>query len=269
MPRFLNGSELSGFIKERQAKSVRSLGQAQKVIPKLAIVQANDDPVINTYVRLKKKYGADILIDVDIHKIEQEDAPELLNKLNNDDSVHGIIIQLPLTDTSQTDEICNMVASHKDVDGLGENPDFQPATPLAILWLLAGYNVDFKDKKILIIGKGKLVGKPLIESLRSSGHDVTVADSKTKSLKAVAEVSDIIITATGRPGILTSEMIKGGAVVVDAGTASESGKIVGDVADDVYERDSITLTPKKGGVGPLTICALFENVIISASKFQK
>ena len=257
----LNGSELAGFIKERQAREVRSLGMR----PKLAIVQCKDDPVINTYVRLKKKYGADLGIDVDIHFVSQEEIATLLQKLNSDMGVHGVIVQLPLTDPSQTDEIVNMVAPEKDVDALGKDAKFDPATPMAIMWLLSGYNVDLKNKHILLVGRGKLVGAPLEKILNSSGLDAEVIDREAKDLSAHTKEADVIITATGSPAILYSSMIKKSAVVVDAGVASEEGKTVGDLADDVYERDDLTITPKKGGVGPLTVCALFENVIRAGS----
>jgi methylenetetrahydrofolate dehydrogenase (NADP+)/methenyltetrahydrofolate cyclohydrolase len=260
----LNGKELAGFIKERQAKQVRALRQAADIEPKLAIVVAKDDPVIETYIRLKKAYGADLLIDVDLHRVDQADVPALIKQLNNDDSVHGIIVQLPLADTSQTDDIVNMVAPNKDVDALGEKPDFEPATPMAILWLLAGYNVDLKGKKVLLVGRGKLVGAPLEKLLKTMEVDVEVVDSSASDLAEHTKNADIVITATGSPAILYSDMIKEGAVVVDAGVASESGKTVGDLADDVYQRDDLTVTPKKGGVGPLTVCALFDNVIRAA-----
>ncbi len=262
--RMLNGAELAGFIKERQAKAARGLRQAHQIIPKLAIIQTKDDPVIDTYVRLKKAYGNDIQIEVDIHRVDQKDALDLISELNKDDSVHGIIVQLPLKDTAQTDEICDLVAPSKDVDALGKNATLDCATPMAILWLLAGYNVDLKNKNILLIGRGKLVGRPLEKILKSGGYNVTLADRDTKDLNKLSIEADIIITATGSPNILFSKMIKPGAVVVDAGVASEDGKTVGDVADEVYERDDISITPKKGGVGPLTVCALFENVITAA-----
>jgi methylenetetrahydrofolate dehydrogenase (NADP+)/methenyltetrahydrofolate cyclohydrolase len=152
----------------------------------------------------------------------------------------------------------------KDVDGLGMNHLFQEATPMAILWLLAGYNVDLRGKQILVIGEGKLVGRPLISYMRESGYKVSVADRETPDLKAMSLDADVIITAAGSPAILYSDMVKDGAVVVDAGVASEDGKTVGDVAEEVYARDDLTITPAKGGVGPLTVCALFENVIRAA-----
>jgi methylenetetrahydrofolate dehydrogenase (NADP+) / methenyltetrahydrofolate cyclohydrolase len=261
--KLLNGAEIAGFIKQRHAQQVRSL-RAQKVFPKLAIVQAKDDPVINTYIRLKKEYGADIGVDVDVHKIDQADVPKILNMLSNDDSVHGIIVQLPLTDTTQTDEILDMVNPAKDVDALGKHPDFDPATPMAILWLLNGYNIELKGKKVLLIGRGKLVGAPLERILKASGLNVEVIDREVPDLAKHTLDADVIITATGSPAILFPDMIKSGAVVVDAGVASEEGKTVGDLAPSVYERDDLILTPEKGGVGPLTVTALFENVIRAA-----
>lgn len=266
--KLLNGSELAGFIKERQAKDVSRL-RAVKISPKLAIVQVKDDPVINTYVRLKKKYGADIGIEVEQHTPAQADMPKLLNKLSIDDSVHGIIVQLPLTDPSQTDEIVNMVAPQKDVDALGKKAKFEPATPMAILWLLHGYNVELKGKHILLIGRGKLVGEPLETILRNSGHDVEVIGREIKDLAMHTKNADIIITATGSPAVLYPDMIKQGAVVVDAGVASEEGKTVGDLSPEVYKRDDLTVTPEKGGVGPLTVCALFENVIRAAQNASR
>lgn len=264
--KILNGSELAGFIKERQAKQVRGLRQSSNVFPKLAIVQCKDDPVINTYVRLKKRYGDDILIDVDVHFVEQSEAEDTIQELNQDNNVHGIIVQLPLADPSETDRIVNLVAPEKDVDALGESAEFDPATPLAILWLLAGYNIDLTGKRVLLIGRGKLVGAPLEKLLISSGVDVQVATRETEDLKAMTIEADVIITATGSPAILYPDMIKEKAVVVDAGVASEEGKTVGDVAPEVYERDDLIITPTKGGVGPLTVCALFDNVILAARK---
>jgi len=262
--KLLNGRELADYIKARQAHDVRSLRQAWQVQPKLAIVVTVEHPAIDVYMRMKQRYGMDILVDVDVYRVPQEDAPALIRRLNEDDSVHGIIVQLPLEDPSKTDEIVDLVAPEKDVDALGKNATLDPATPLAILWLLAGYNVDLAGKNIVLIGRGKLVGAPLERMLRVSGYDVTVVDSKTKDSTGIIEGADIVITATGVPGLVVADMLKWGAVVVDAGVAGEQGKTVGDLAPDVYERDDLTITPQKGGVGPLTICALFDNVIRAA-----
>lgn len=264
--KLLNGKELAGFIKERQARQVRSLLGGHNIVPKLAIVQCLEDPVISTYVRMKKRYGADIGADVDIHNVKQSEVSKLLKSLNADDSIHGIIVQLPLEKPEETDELVGLVDPEKDVDALGPDAKFDPATPMAILWLLSGYNINLVGKHVLLIGLGKLVGKPLKRMLEASGVDVRVADRNTTDLKAVSLPAEVIISAAGSPGVLRSDMVSHGAVVVDAGTASESGKIVGDAAPELLERDDLTITPTKGGVGPLTVCALFDNVIRAARR---
>jgi methylenetetrahydrofolate dehydrogenase (NADP+)/methenyltetrahydrofolate cyclohydrolase len=264
--KILDGRELATYIKNRQSLEVTTLRINYKKIPKLAIVQIKDDPVINTYVRLKKKYGGDIGVEVDSYHPKQAEAIATIDKLNKDHSVDGIIVQLPIEDPQQTDDILNSVIANKDVDALAEKSEFDPVTPTAILWLLAGYNIELRGKAILIVGNGKLVGKPLAKILNNSGQNVIVTDRKTKNLNELALDSDIIITATGSPAILNSKMIKNGSVVVDAGVATDKGKNVGDLDDDVYLRDDLTITPTRGGVGPLTICSLFSNVIKSAQK---
>ncbi len=265
--KFLNGDELAAYIKERQARQVRALRQAHGIAPKLAIILTTDNSVSKTYIRKKKRYGTDIKVDVDLYEISQKETKALLAKLNKDDGVHGIIVQLPLADIGQTDEIVNAVASGKDVDGLGKGAKFDPATPLAILWLLSGYNIELKaGKQVLLVGHGRLVGAPLEKLMLASGVTPAVADKYTKDLKAETLKADVIITATGKHGVIRPDMVKDGAVVVDAGVASEGGKTVGDLDPSMYERDDLTLTPHKGGVGPLTVCALFDNVIRAAQR---
>ena len=264
--RSLNGSDLAGFIKERQAQQVRGLIQAHHVVPKLAIVQTVHTPIIDTYVNLKQKYGADIRVEVEPHVVEQKDALKVIKQLNADPSVHGIIIQLPVAEPSQTEELVNVVDPAKDVDGLGKKPDFDPATPTAVNWLLAGYNVELRGKKIVIVGRGRLVGEPLARLFRESGLNVEVADKRTEDLRALTRTADVLITATGHPGLIKSDMIQPDVVVVDAGVATDAGKLVGDLAEDVRDRTDLTITPPKGGVGPLTVCALFENVIQAARR---
>jgi methylenetetrahydrofolate dehydrogenase (NADP+)/methenyltetrahydrofolate cyclohydrolase len=153
------------------------------------------------------------------------------------------------------------------VDGLSDKPIYDPATALAIMWLLSGYNIDLAGKNIVLIGHGKLVGQPLEQMLLASGITPTIIDVNTPNPKEIVLKADVIVTATGHHRVLTSDMIKQGAVVVDAGVASEGNKTVGDVASEVYDdRDDITITPLKGGVGPLTVTALFDNVIRAAER---
>jgi len=264
--RILNGQDLAGFIKERQAHQVRALRQAHKIFPKLAIIRTNPAPVVDSYMKLKREYGADILVEVEVHTIGQGEAAGLITKLNADPTVHGIIVQLPLPDPSQTEEILNTVAPQKDVDGLRTDAVLDAATPTAILWLLAGYNIELKGKNILVVGQGRLVGKPLARMMRASGLHVTTADRRTDDLPALLRQADVVISATGVPGLIKADMLKVGAVVVDAGVATDKNGLVGDVDPAAREREDLTITPTKGGVGPLTVCALFDNVIRAAQK---
>lgn len=269
MKRALNGSELAGFIKERQAKQVRTLRHAQSVEPRLAIIRTNPDPVVDSYMRLKQKYGDDIGIAVDVHTVEQAAAPDHITRLNADERVHGIIVQIPLPEPDQTRKILDTVSPYKDVDGLNQKTTFEPATPMAIEWLLAGYNIDLHNKKLLVVGSGKLVGGPLARVWRAQGLDVTVADRRTTDLASLTSVADVIVCATGVPGLIKKNMVKPAAIIVDAGVATDSNGLVGDVDPAVRELPDVTITPEKGGVGPLTVCALFENVIRSAQKVTK
>jgi len=264
--KILNGRELSGFIKERQAHQVRGLRQAGHVQPKLAIIRTNPDPVVDSYMKLKQDYGADILVDVDVHTIGQSEALECIAALNADPSVHGIIVQIPLPNPSQTTDILNAVAANKDVDGLAKETDFDPATPVAINWLLAGYNIDLASKHIVVVGHGRLVGRPLVRMWQDSGYDVTVADKSVENLTDVTREAEVLVTATGVPGLITADMVRGDAIIVDAGVATDKNGLVGDVAPDVRGLEGITITPEKGGVGPLTVCALFENVILAGGR---
>jgi methylenetetrahydrofolate dehydrogenase (NADP+)/methenyltetrahydrofolate cyclohydrolase len=264
--RLLKGSELAGYIKERQAKQVRGLRQADHISPRLAIMLTGDNPGSVRYTQMKKEYGADILIDVVIERVAAKDAQAAVERHNNDPATHGIIVQLPLEDPAYTDAVVTAVAPEKDVDGLGSTQFFDPATPLAILWLIAGYNVSLERKKIVIIGKGRLVGAPLVTMLQSSGIEPIVV-TREDNLKERIKDAEVIITATGTPGLLTSDLIPKNCVVVDAGVAGEGGVLKGDVDPEVYTmRDDLTITPKIGGVGPLTVCALFDNVIRSARR---
>jgi len=275
----LNGKELAGFIKERQAHQVASL----KNKPRLLILRDSNNPVIEKYVNLKKRYGDDIGIEViDIcanissrrsgawQGEGERTAPvatgggdalrEEIIRANSDSSINGIIIQLPLTDKSLTDELCNLIAPEKDVDGLGAHAKFDSATATAINWLLAGYDIKLDTAKIALVGRGKLVGAPLYRMFQGSGYDVTLFHHGSDLTKL--NQYDIIITATGHPGLITSSMVKPGAILVDAGTASEDGVLKGDLADEVRERTDLSaLTPITGGVGPLTVTCLFDHVI--------
>jgi len=262
--KLLNGKEIADFIKERQAHEVRSLRQSKGIVPKLAIIRTNPDPVVDSYMRLKQGYGQDIDIEVEVHTIDQKEAVKTIKKLNEDQSVHGIIVQIPLPSPEQTDEILNTVSPEKDVDGLNSETKFDAPTPMAINWLLAGYNVDLIGRNVVVVGKGRLVGKPLIQLWERSGIKVISADRKTKNLEDLTRQADVLVSATGVPGLIKADMVRGDVVIVDAGVATDNNGLIGDVAADVRELPNIKITPEKGGVGPLTVCALFDNVLRAA-----
>ena len=255
----LNGRELAGYIKERQAHTVKAL-HSRKIFPKLAIFYDNDSPVIAKYMSLKQAYGEDIGIEVVVTKIAANDAEEKIRAAAEDETTTGIIVQLPLSECDMS--ILDLIPAAKDVDGLRGESD--TATAMAIHWLLTGYGIDLRGKKLGIIGHGKLVGAPLEKMWRESGYDVTVYDKGDDT--STLPDCDVVVTATGVPGLIKSAMLKYGAVVVDAGTASEGGVIKGDVDDAVREREDLTITPKIGGVGPLTVTMLFERVLQAAQK---
>lgn len=263
MPRkILRGDELASFVKERQAKQVRMLRQAHGIIPKLLIIQSvNASPVIATYVRMKQRYGADILIDVEVRNCQQVDMIAQIETANQDETVHGIIVQLPLDEPDQTDEIVDTIAPEKDVDGLGSSARFMSATAEAIDWLLAGHSVELAGKHIVLLGYGKLVGAPLAKLWQGQGFDVTVLDKNSENSDEIVRSSNVIVSATGQPRILSNRNVSPGSIVVDAGTVSEDGKIVGDTDPELQHRHDISITPPRGGVGPLTVVLLFDHVI--------
>jgi len=260
--RLLNGQELAGYIKQQQLRQFRSLWSQYHIKAKLAVIVTINDPVIELYIKLKSHYGQDIGVNVEIFRVNMTDLEKTVKQLNVDPTFQGVIIQLPLDDMSRVDYYLNLLDDQKDVDGLSLHHSLDPATPKAILWLLAGFNIDLNGQKILIVGQGRLVGKPLTEILQKSdlNINITTADEKTKDLKSLCLQSNIIVTATGQSGLITNDMINPKTIIVDAGTTSENGQIVGDVDSNLYERDDLTITPPKGGVGPLTICALFDNL---------
>lgn len=256
----LNGAELASYIKENQAHRVRSL-IGHKITPKLVIIRNSDSPVILKYVHLKQQYGEDI--GVNVVDVFSDDLETAIQKANDNPTVHGIIVQLPLKDVADPSNLLNSIAPAKDVDGLGENAKFDSATATAINWLLAGYNIDLEEHHIALVGHGKLVGAPLERMWHNSGYDITVFDAS--SSLAPLNQYDLIVSATGAPHLITNDMVKPGAIIVDSGTASENGMLVGDVSEEVRERDDLTaITPKIGGVGPLTITTLFDHTIAAA-----
>ena len=261
----LKGSDLVEYISERQAKQVRALIQSRGITPTLAILIANPKNLaIQKYVKFKQARAKQLGISIQIHAPKQDQLEGAILKLNQDSKVHGIILQLPLEEASQTEYFLNLITPQKDVDALGEEAVVQPATAGAILWLLAGYNIELKNKKILIIGQGRLVGTPITRLLTEQNLNLETLDisASEQKLKAEIQKADIIISATGSPELIKLSYLKDKQVVIDAGTAESGGVLLGDLDPKVYNGDlNLKLTPKVGGLGPLTISYLFENLI--------
>lgn len=255
--KILDGRELAGFIKERQATMVKSMNKK----PTLLIIRDSDNPVITKYVNLKIKYGEDIGAKViDYHAQSSEGIAAKIKSANDDPEINGVILQLPILEKEKTDELTNLINPSKDVDGLGKNADYDSATATAILWLLSGYDIDLKTKSIAIVGRGKLVGTPLYKMFTDSKYNVELFHHGSDLTKL--KNFDIIITATGKPGLILDDYVKPGGIIVDAGTASEDGVIKGDLAPEVRTRTDLSaITPEKGGVGPLTITCLFDHLL--------
>lgn len=261
--KILDGRELAGFIKERQAHQVKSLAKK----PTLLIIRDSDNPVITKYVNLKIAYGNDIGAKViDYCATSTKDIESKILSANTDDSIDGIILQLPIKDKDQTDALTSLIVPTKDVDGLSGHPDaYDSATATAILWLLAGYDIKLAHQKIALVGRGKLVGAPLYRMLTNSNYHTDLFHRGSDLTKL--NQYDIIITATGVPGLIVNSMVRPGVVVIDAGTASEKGILKGDLAEEIRNRTDLTaITPRIGGVGPLTVTCLFDHLIAAAIK---
>lgn len=265
--KLLSGSEVAAFVQARQIRQVRNLRQAWRVTPRLAIVIVGDNPVIERYVRVKQRYLEDILVEVQLERTTMALIGEVIDRLNTDPAVTAIIIQLPLPDMQAVETWLDRVRPDKDVDGLGRRALYDPATPTAINWLLAAYGVELARHRLALVGHGRLVGAPLARLWRASGYDVTVFDDRDHDMAERLPGYGVVVTATGVPGLITSGMLGQGAVVVDAGTTVEAGRLRGDVVEAVRaDRQDLTITPVRGGVGPLTVAALAENVISAARR---
>lgn len=253
--KLLTGRDVAEYIKQRHVGMVAGLTRK----PKLAIIRSKDNDAGDRYLKMKQKYGEDIGVEVDLYVETSDTIMQRLAKLGADDSVTGIIIQLPLTDVAITERALAAIAPAKDVDGLAPKTTFEAATPKAALWLLAAHNIDVKGR-IVVVGQGRLVGKPLADRLEASGHTVVRCDINTVDLATETILADILFTGTGQEHLIKPAMIKTGAVLVDTGSPRN------EFHPTLYERDDLTLTPNPGGVGPMTVVSLFDNLLIAAQR---
>lgn len=276
MAKLINGKEISQQIKDELKEKVSALKAQGKNIC-LAVIQVGNDPASSVYVGNKKKACAYIGIESRAFELPEETTEEellsIIKDLNEDDGVHGILVQLPVPKHINEEKIINAISPKKDVDGFHPEsvgslcigrPGFVSCTPAGIIQLLKRSEIDIEGKHCVVIGRSNIVGKPMALLMLRENATVTVAHSRTANLKEVAKRADILIAAIGKPKMITREYIKEGAVVIDVGINRDAdNKLCGDVDfDDVAEICS-AITPVPGGVGPMTIAMLLNNCIQS------
>lgn len=270
MSQILDGQMVSKEIRERVKEEVARL----EIKPKLAVILVGDDDASQIYVRNKVKacnsvgiIAEDYLLPSDTREKELLD---LIEKLNKDKSVNGILVQMPLPKHINENTVVNTILPIKDVDGLNlvnqgkllnRNPALVPATPKGIITLLKRYFVEIEGKKVVVIGRSKLVGMPLALLFINANATVTVCHSYTENLKEITKQADILVSAVGKANFISGDMIKKDAVVVDVGINRQMGNIVGDVNFKEAMEVARLVTPVPKGVGPMTIASLLENVL--------
>ena len=285
----VNGTELASEIRLQILDKVKILKQSTGIIPGLSVILVGNDPASNVYVKSKQKAAIEIGMNaVDYllpETVNDSDVIQLINTLNCDDSVHGILVQLPLPNNLSKTKIIDSIEPNKDVDGLhtrnmgklmAGRQIFSPATPYGIQKILLSAGVTVRSKHVVVLGRSEIVGKPisLLMLQKGIGGDatVTVCHSKTRNLKSIIKQADILIAAIGKPNFVTGSMVKDGVVVIDVGinrvldAQNRRGyKLVGDVFFDEVSKKASVITPVPGGVGPMTIAMLLENTFKAAS----
>ena len=273
----LDGKKLSNKIRENVKNEVKEL-QEIGVTPGLAVVLVGNDPASASYVKMKSKACKDAGIYSIVHEmpdsISQENILEIIGMMNQNPNIDGILVQLPLPKHIDTTVILEAILPQKDVDGfhpfnvgrvVAGLDGFIPATPYGVMKLLQEYNIDLKGKNVCVVGASNIVGKPLATLLLNANATVDICHIYTKDLKAHTLKADIICVGAGVVNLITEDMVKEGAIVVDIGiNRLESGRLVGDVDFENVSPKCSFITPVPGGVGPMTIAMLLENTIKAA-----
>lgn len=276
----IDGKELARKTREKLKIECDNL-KKEGILPKLAVIMVGDDKASQIYVKNKSKACQEIGIKFEEYflgnDIKQEELIELIQKLNLDKSINGILLQSPIPKSLDINEAFRTILTEKDVDGFNpinvgklclNQETFVSCTPYGIMKMFEEYDIDLTGKNVTILGRSNIVGKPLIQCCLNKNATVTVCHSKTKDLKEHTKNADIVISAIGKAKFVTADMIKDGAVVIDVGiNRDESGKIIGDVDFEKVSSKASYITPVPGGVGPMTIAMLMNNVI-KATKLQ-
>ena len=282
MATILSGKTVSARIKENLKVEIENLKKGG-TLPGLAVIIVGEDPASKVYFGRKEAMCTELGMHSEKFALPEETTQEelvaLVEKLNNDSSIHGILVQLPLPKHLDEKAVINTIRPEKDVDAfhpvnvgkimIGDY-DFVPCTPAGIMELIAESNVEIEGKNCVVIGRSNIVGKPMSMLLLHKNGTVTTCHSRTKDLKEVTKQADILVAAVGRANFVTADMVKPGAVVIDVGmNRLEDGKLVGDVAFDEVEKVAGAITPVPGGVGPMTIAMLMQNTLTAAKNSVK
>lgn len=281
MANLINGKEVSAAVKLRVKNQTEELIEKSGITPGLAVVIVGNDPASRVYVNSKKKACAEVGFNSYEYALPedttQQELLELVEKLNNDPKVNGILCQLPLPKQIDENAIINAIRPEKDVDAfhpfnvgkimIGEFA-FLPCTPAGVMELIDSTGVEVSGKNCVVIGRSNIVGKPMSMLLLHRSGTVTICHSKTQNLTEICQNADILVAAVGRANFVTADMVKEGAVVIDVGmNRLENGKLCGDVDFNEVEKKASFITPVPGGVGPMTIAMLMQNTL-TAAKLQ-
>ena len=288
MTHIINGKEIARNLRDNLKKEISELQNKHGSVPGLAVVQVGNVAASSVYIKAKTKNAREVGIEIIDHHLEnstsQEELLKLINTLNNQDNVHGILVQLPLPEHMHEPTILDSIHPDKDADGfhpvnvgklsIASHNDENlliPCTPYGCLIMLKGLNIDLVGKNTVVIGRSNIVGKPMMQLLIKESCTVTLAHSKTRDLPNVCRNADIVVAAVGRPEMVKGDWIKKDAIVIDVGInrieITENGekktKLVGDVHFEEAEKNAFAITPVPGGVGPMTIACLLRNTIIA------
>lgn len=270
----IDGKEVAKKTREKLKNEVEELKE-HGIIPKLTVIMVGDNPASKVYVRNKSKACNEVGVEYEEFfldsSISQKELLDLIKKLNDDKTVNGILLQSPLPQHLDINEAFRTIDYRKDVDGfhpmnvgklvLGQDT-FVSCTPYGIMRLFEEYNIDLCGKNVVILGRSNIVGKPLVQCCLNNNATVTICHSKTKDIKEVTKNADVLVVAIGKPHFLEADMVKNGAIIIDVGiNRLDTGKIVGDVDFENVSKKASYITPVPGGVGPMTIAMLLNNVI--------
>lgn len=276
----ISGKELASKTRENLKEDIKEFINKTSIVPKLSVILVGNNPASLSYVTSKektcKKVGMESEVILLEESISEEELLEKIKELNEDNKVHGILVQLPLPKHIDEFKVINSISIKKDVDGfhpvnIGKMmigiDTFIPCTPAGIIKLIKETKIDIEGKHAVVVGRSNIVGKPVAQLLLKENATVTVCHSRTKNLKEVCLQGDILVAAVGKAKIIKPDMIKKGAVVIDVGTNMVDGKLCGDVDFNLGKEVAGFITPVPGGVGPMTITMLLENTL-KAAKLQ-